>query len=84
MLTIEDKQRYLKEYLLIKNESYADEIKESIYNYFFEFQEEQNFVFLNKLCTYKDIKDKIEFIISKIILHEDDDSFENLLHEYII
>lgn len=87
MLTLQEKQLYLKNYLLIKNGSYADDIKDSIYEYYFECEEENellSFPFLGNFDNTKDIENKIEFVVSKIILHEDDDCFENLLHEYII
>lgn len=86
MLTLKEKQLYFKDYLLVQNGSYADKVKDSIYDYFFEFKEEElsNFIFLDRFEDTKDIKNKIEFLVSKIILHEDDDSFENLLHEYIL
>jgi len=84
VLTLEEKQLYFKEYLLFQNGSYADEVKESIYDYFFEDEIGlSNFQFLDKLNNTNEIKNKVELIVSKIILHEDDDYFENLLYEYI-
>lgn len=40
--------------------------------------------FLEKLTTKKEIEEKLEFVVSKIIMHEHEDGLENLIHEYFM
>lgn len=54
MLSIEDKITFLKEYLLIKNDNYGDDLKAEIYSNYFEL-ENGSCTFLEKLNTKKEI-----------------------------
>ena len=83
MLDIKNKISYFKEYLNVKNSNYGDEMKEEIYNNLFELGNDTDFVFLEKLNTKKEIDDKIEILVSKMILHEHEDSLNNIIVNYI-
>lgn len=84
MLTINDKINFFKKYLLTKNNSYADVMKEEIYFYFDDIDENiKNFRFLEKLNNFQEIEAKIDFLISKMIMLEDVDGFNNIIEEYI-
>lgn len=81
MLTLENKIQCFKNYLEIKNDNYGDFMKDEIYFQFFE--NENDFSFLNDLKKEKDIELKIEFLVSKMILNEDQDSLTEILFHYI-
>lgn len=82
MLSQNQKIEYLKHYLSLKNGNYGDTIKTDIYFELFDLQN-FSFDFLIKLKTKKEIENKIEFIVSKLILNEHQDGFKNILHEYL-
>jgi hypothetical protein len=81
MLSFDDKKEYFESYLLQVNDNYGDEIKQEIYFEFFEL-EKFSFTFLDNLKTYSEIENKVEFLVSKIILHEHEDGLDNLVMTY--
>lgn len=83
MLSIENKIAFLKEYLLIKNDNYGDEMKEELHLNYFELGNEIDFMFLDKLNSKKEIENKIELLVSKMILHEHEDALTNIVANYI-
>ena len=88
MLSINEKIGFLKNILLSTNNSYADNIKEEIYEYFFERMGDErnieNFTFLSKFNNKIEIGEKVDFIVSKIIMHEHHAGIDDLIHEYTI
>lgn len=87
MLDINIKIEYFEQILSLKNASYSDRIKDEIYSYFFEMLGDKtdigNFSFLNILATKEDIDDRVNLIVSKIIMHEHHAGIEDLILEYI-
>jgi len=87
MLDINMKIEYFEQILSLKNASYSDRIKDEIYSYFFEMLGDKtdigNFSFLNILATKEDIDDRVNLIVSKIIMHEHHAGIEDLILEYI-
>ncbi len=87
MLNIEEKINYLKDYLLSKKCNYGDVMKDEIYLYLFGLQEDSydanNFSFLDKLKTIKEIEVKLDFVVSKMILHEEEDGLCNIIEEFL-
>jgi len=87
MLTIREKIVYFEQRLLFENKDYRDIIKEEIYNYFFIYLGDssniENFSFLDEIKSKEKIDDKLNFIISKIIMHEHQAGIEDLINEYI-
>jgi hypothetical protein len=77
MLTLEEKIEIFKTELLSKNESYADTMKEEIYFFFFE--NEYPFDFLNDLNSEKAILNKVAVIIHKMIMHEDVEELRDII-----
>lgn len=77
MLTLEEKIEIFKTQLLSKNESYADTMKEEIYFFFFE--NEYPFDFLNELNSAEAIQNKVNVIIHKMILHEDEEKLRDII-----
>jgi hypothetical protein len=82
MLTINEKTLIFKNYLDVKNGSYADEMKDELY--FFFFINENSFNFLKKLNTKEDIFNRVDSIISRMIMHEDEDELSNIIEIYLI
>jgi len=52
-------------------------MKDELYFYFF--QNENSLEFLNKLSTCDKIINKIDYLISKMIIHEDEDNLFNII-----
>jgi hypothetical protein len=77
MLTLEEKIEIFKTELLSKNESYADTMKEEIYFFFFE--NEYPFDFLNDLNSVEAIQNKVNVIIHKMIMHEDEEELRDII-----
>lgn len=82
MLSQKNKILFLEEYLNEKNDNYADVIKNEINFILFDLGN-YNFDFLEKAETKNDIRQKIDFIVSKIILHEHEDGFNSILEKYV-
>lgn len=80
MLSIEKKINFLEKTLLLRNESYGDFMKDEIYFYFFE--NEQGFKFLNNLNSKKEIEIKVDFLVSKMIIHEHEEGLYAIIEEY--
>lgn len=81
MLVLEDKIEYFKNYLETKNKNYGDVMKDEIYFHFFE--NVNSFDFLNLIETEKDIENKVEFLVSKMIRHEHEDGLTNIIYNHI-
>ncbi len=81
MIDKQQKNQILLNFLNEKNNSYADKIKCQLHYYFFELENSTGF--LDKLNSKQDIFNKMDLLISKIILLEDIDGFENIVQEYI-
>jgi hypothetical protein len=80
MLSESDKITILEKYLSIKEDCYNDTMKDEIYFYFFE--REKEFTFLEKLNTKNEIESEVEFLVSKMIIHEHEDGLDNIIQEY--
>ena len=77
MLVFNKKIELFKSYLEQKNNDYRDIMKNEIYFYFFENQGDLSF--LNDINTIEAIENKIEQVVSRMILHEDDDDLINII-----
>jgi hypothetical protein len=82
MLTIEEKKSIFEKSLCEKNQGYGSQVREEIHYYFFQL-ENFNFEFLNELNTEIEIKQKVEFIVSKIIMHEHEEGINTIIESYI-
>jgi len=86
MLEIQMKIQLFEKFLLSQNDSYADIIKEEIYDYFFtkigNEEDIENFIFLNKLQNSSDIENKVNALVSKLIMHEHHAGIDDLIYEY--
>ncbi len=82
MLNQKEKIEFLSEYLSLKNNNYADLIKEELYIQIFDF-ENISFQFIEKVKTKREIIDKIEFVVSKVVLHEHEAGINNIINEYL-
>lgn len=80
MLNIKEKINLLEKSLLSRNESYGDVMKDEIYFYFFE--NERGFEFLNKLNNEKEIEIKVDFLVNKMIKHEHEEGLHIIIEEY--
>jgi len=86
MIGIETKISIFKNYLLLRNGSYGDVMKDEIYSYFFEIAEEDissKFHFLAHLNSSKQIENKVDFLVSKMIMHEHEDGVRNIIENYV-
>ena len=77
MLSIDEKKEIFKEFLLLRNDSYADMMKDEIYFCFFE--NEWNFGFLDELYTSKEILDKVDNAITKMIMREHEEGLKDII-----
>lgn len=81
MLSYADKIKFFKSYLEKENGNYSDTMKNEMYNYFFENDSELKF--LNDFKTKIDIENKIEQVVSRMILHEHEEGLENIIfHQF--
>ncbi len=81
MLNKNEKIDILKTSLSVRYESYGDVMRDEIRDYFAENQNELSF--LDELKTVEEIERKVNFIVSKMILHEHEDSLQNIIVNYI-
>ena len=81
MLSKNEKIAAFEAFLAVKYESYGDEMRDEIKNYYAENESELSF--LDKLKTKDEIENKINFVVSKMILHEHEDSLQNIIVNYI-
>ncbi len=82
MLSFEEKIAYFEHCLENQNRNYHDTMKDEIYLYFFEL-ENGNFDFLNTLKTQDEIRNKVDFLVSKMVMHEHEDGLYNIIENYI-
>ena len=78
MLSFEEKINVLKSYIDSKNGSYSDGMKDELDIFFFE--NEFPLDFLNGLNTEKEIENKIDVIIHQMIMHEDEEELQEIIH----
>jgi hypothetical protein len=81
MLSFEEKTEWFKSQLEIKHNNYGDEIKDEIYFYFFE--NKNSLDFLNSIESKSEIENKLELLVSKIIMHEHEDGLINIIYNYV-
>lgn len=81
MLNKEEKINIFKIYLDTKNTSYSDVMKNELYFYFFE--NENSLDFLNILLSKNDIINKVDTLITKMIMHEHEDGLDNIIINYL-
>ncbi len=79
MLNLQQKINYFKQYLHIKSDNFGDEMKQEIAFYY---ENNNDFAFLEKLNSYPQITTKIEFLVSKMILHSHEDGLQNIIKNY--
>lgn len=77
MLSFEEKIEIFKTLLEEEWGGYGDKMKDDIYFSFFE--NEWDFKFLHCLNTKKDIANKIELVVNKMIRHEHEEGLENIM-----
>jgi len=76
-----DKIDFTRDYLDIEDGSYSDMIKEEISFQFFENGWVNNFV--EQFDSKEEIKERIDLIVSKIVLHEDEAGLLDILESYM-
>ncbi|MGB1207245.1 MAG: hypothetical protein ACPG5B_16475 [Chitinophagales bacterium] len=82
MLNQNQKIEYLQFYLAQKNNSYADTIKVEIAFLFFDLCQ-GDFNFLKKVRTQKELEKRIDFVVSKVVLHEHEEGIRQIIQEYL-
>ena len=80
MLSFESKKEILKNILDMKNDSYGDFMKDEIYFHFFV--NENDLSFLNDYKSFDEIEEKVNFLISKMIMLEDKEGLSEIIHHY--
>lgn len=80
MLTFDDKRTLFFSCLNDKNGSYGDDVRDEIIFYFDDL--ENDLGFLDKFQSEEEIYNFTNMLISKIIMNEHQDSFENILIYY--
>ena len=80
MLSLESKKEILKNILDMKNDSYGDFMKDEIYFHFFV--NENDLTFLNDYKSFDEIEEKVNFLISKMIMLEDKEGLSEIIHHY--
>lgn len=80
MLNFESKKEILKNILNIKNDSYGDFMKDEIYFHFFV--NKNDLTFLNEYNNFDEIEEKVNFLISKMIMLEDKEGLSEIIHHY--
>lgn len=81
MLSFEERIEWFKSQLEIKHNNYGDDIRDEIYFHFFENQNSLDF--LNDIESKSEIENKIEFLVTKIIMHGHEDGLTNIIYDYI-
>ena len=82
MLTENEKVSILKDKLLHQSNNYSDVMKTEIYSYFFDLENGNIAEFLNKFSTKENIESHIDFLVSKMILHENEEGLFSIIEEY--
>jgi len=82
MLDLDEKISYFEQCLQNTNTNYYDKMKEEIHLYFFE-MENGTFDFLESLHTQLEIENKVNFLVSKMVMHEHEDGLHNIIENYI-
>jgi len=80
MLSYEDKIEIIKQYLEIKNGNYSDFMKEELYFHFIE--NDNDCSFLSSIETKVEIERKIDFLVSKMIIHEHEEGLNEIINHY--
>lgn len=78
MLNFQEKLKIFNLYLE-ENKSYVDGFNEVIFIY----SKNYKFSFLKKMQSKEDIEKWINMLKHRIVMHEDDDSVDNIIDDYI-
>jgi len=78
MLNFDLKTNMFKHLLLSRDGSYADTMKEELFFHFFE--NKNDLSFLNKLQTKCQVEKKVDFFVSKMIMHEHEEDLNEIIH----
>ena len=81
-MTMLNKIFYFKSLLQLPEDGVRKQMKNEIFEYYFEL-ENGNFQFLEKHHSNEEIKNKIDLVIHKMIMHEHEDELWNIIEEYI-
>jgi hypothetical protein len=81
MLSKNEKIAAFEASLAVRYESYGDVMRDEIKDYYDE--NKSALSFLDKLQSEEEIENKINFVVSKMILHEHQDSLQNIIASYI-
>jgi predicted AAA+ superfamily ATPase len=81
MLSENEKIAAFEASLAVRHESYGDVMRDEIKSYYAENKSELSF--LDKLQTVEEIENKVNFVVSKMILHEHQDNLQNIIVNYI-
>jgi hypothetical protein len=81
MLNRNEKIAIFEKYLAVRYESYGDVMRDEIKDYYAK--NKSGLYFLDKLQTEEEIENKVNFLVSKMILLEHQDSLQNIIENYI-
>ncbi len=81
MLSRNEKIAIFEKYLAVRYQSYGDIMRDEIKDYYAE--NKSGLYFLDKLQTEEEIENKVNFLVSKMILLEHQDSLQNIIAHYI-
>ena len=62
--------------------NYGDELKHELYVHFFDSEKDIIFSFLNQYNSKKEIYDRVDFVVSKIVMLEDEMGKMEIFYEY--
>jgi hypothetical protein len=80
-LSEEDKIEFFRKCLNLRNGSYGDYMKEELMFYFFEAGNDKDF--LGRLDSEDEISIKVEFLVSKMIMHEHEYGLHSIIDSYV-
>jgi predicted AAA+ superfamily ATPase len=81
MLSKHEKIAAFEASLSVRYESYGDIMRDEIKDYYAK--NKSRLYFLDKLQTEEEIENKVNFLVSKMILLEHQDSLQNIIVNYI-
>ena len=58
-------------------------MKNEIFYYYFYLVYDPEFNFLNLLNSEKEIHDKVDLVVRKMMMHEQEDGLQNIIEEYL-
>lgn len=86
MLTLNEKIQHLENYLLQRNENYADGFKEDIVMFIDDFTDQNKLLsFLNNINSFEEIENWVDKLCSRIVLKFDSEGEEinDFIYDYI-